>query len=230
MYPALDSKSLAIRHASVYDGLAEEYGARATALEQVTDDSIARMLTFVGSGGRALDVGAGAGLVAQALTRAGYDTTAIDVSPRMAAVCRTRVPQAHVVVGDYLEEQFDEKFDAIVAFAFIHLFPTDLAVACLRKMRDDLTDQGALLIGTTAEPTCSEGFEGKLDYPGAPVRYRRRWRETAFLHTLRSVGLRPIDVCRHRDPFGKTWADVLAVPDTCRPRRTSGAWSAVSCR
>lgn len=208
--PDLEPRRLACRHADIYDALADEYAARAERLVAVTTDSVGRVLALAPpGGGRALDVGAGAGLVAQALISCGYRTTAIDVAPRMAEVCRARVPEATVVVGDYLDHRFDAGFDVMVAFAFIHLFPTALAVACMTKMRDELADEGLLLIGTTAEVACTEGFEDKADYPGSPRRYRRRWTESAFLRTLNSVGFRILDVARHDDPFGKRWTDVV---------------------
>lgn len=216
-----DPSWLAARHADIYDQLAEEYDARTEHLAEVTEQSVSRLLSLAPSGGRALDAGAGAGLVAETLVRAGFDTTAIDVSPNMAEVCRRRCPQAHVVVGDYLREHFDEPFDVMVAFAFIHLFPTAMAVECLQKMRDDLTDGGLLLIGTTAEPECGEGFEAKDDYPGAPRRYRRRWSEPAFLHAVRGAGFEVVDAARHDDPYGKRWLDLIVKRDLLGPPHPS---------
>jgi SAM-dependent methyltransferase len=215
-FQAIDRVSLSVRHAAVYDALASEYDARAPALTTVTQDSLAQLLARTGDArGRALDVGCGAGLVSQGLLDAGFNTTAIDVSARMLEACRARAPEAHVLHGDYLEQRFDQPFDVIVAFAFIHLFPADLAEECVAKMRADLKPNGLLLIGTTAEPVAREGLEGKADYPGAPRRFRRRWTEEAFLDALVQAGLEVFDVARHIDPFGKRWTDVVAGPACC---------------
>lgn len=219
--PARGPAWLAGRHADIYDALADEYDARADSLAAVTDQSLRRLLALAAPPGRALDVGAGAGLVARALCDAGYRTTAIDVSPNMADVCRRRCPHAEVIVGDYLHERFDEPFDVMVAFAFIHLFPTSIAVACLAKMRDDLADDGLLLIGTTAEPACTEGFEGKDDYPGAPRRYRRRWTEQAFVRALAVAGFHVADTARHDDPYGKRWLDLVVAKTPGRAAQLS---------
>lgn len=207
--PARDAAWLARRHADIYDDLAGEYDERADKLVDVTEQSLRRLLALAPPSGRALDIGTGAGLVARVLRDAGYATTAIDVSSNMAELCRRRCPDARVIVGDYLEQSFAEPFDVMVAFAFIHLFPTPIAVECLSKMRDDLADGGMLLIGTTAEPACVEGFEGKDDYSGAPRRYRRRWTEQAFMRAIDVAGFDVVDAARHDDPYNKRWLDLV---------------------
>ena len=218
----LEATALAARHATLYDGLALEYAKRAESVIDVTRASIARLMsTSPPSRGAVLDVGCGAGVVSQVLSEHGYDVTAIDVAPTMAAVCAARVPSAHVLPGDYLATPFLPRFVAIVAFAFIHLFPRSLACRCLVKMRRELAVDGRLLIGTTAEPTSREGLEQKVDYPGAPARYRRRWSEQDFLAALGEAGFGVLDVHRHRDPFGKVWLDAVAAP-----RCGKSAWTA----
>lgn len=82
------------------------------------------------------------------------------------------------------------------------------------KMRRDLAVGGRLLIGTTGETKSSEGFEPKVDYPGAPARFRRRWTERDFLAALAQAGFKVLDVHRHHDPWGKVWFDVVATSAT----------------
>lgn len=207
----LDRLGLARHHAAVYDALAAEYAARAPSMVAVTQDSLAQLLALTGNAHeRALDVGCGAGTVSRELLGAGFRTTSIDISRRMAEACQARAPQARVLQGDYLEYEFGERFDVIVAFAFFHLFPAAMAAECLAKLRADLAPGGLLLIGTTAEPVSGEGLEGKADYPGAPLRFRRRWTEAGFLQALGQAGFDTLDIARHVDPSGKRWTDVVA--------------------
>jgi SAM-dependent methyltransferase len=51
-------------------------------------------LSGLGFGGTVIAVGCGSGILAQAMTEAGYDVIGVDVSEAMVAVARTRAPSA----------------------------------------------------------------------------------------------------------------------------------------
>lgn len=211
---ATNARELSERHRRVYDLLAPEYDSRVEALRPVVGSSLSKLLARIGTEpSRILDVGCGAGLATSILAGAGHRVTALDLSSRMSALTAARAPQASVLTGDYQSIRFSQPFDAIVAFAFIHLFPAGQAEAVLARMRGDLVPGGHLFIGTTASDTSSEGFEGKADYPGAPARFRRRWTEPEFRSALAEAGFRMCELLLHRDPFGKQWMDAIV----CRP-------------
>lgn len=202
---------LARSHRRLYDQLAPEYDARVEALRPVVTDTLERLLLpRLGRGSRCLDLGCGAGLVSELLTAAGHQVTALDLSPRMLDATATRAPEATLIEGDYLELELAPRFDAISAFAFIHLFPATDAERALQRMRRNLRRGGLLLIGTTAAAAEAEGFEAKADYPGAPARFRRHWTPQAFLDLLERSGFVILEMVRHGDPFGKDWLDVIA--------------------
>lgn len=203
------SEGLGEQHRAVYDELADEYEARVPALRDVTSEGIGRFLSFTAPGAlRMLDVGCGAGLTTRMLTDAGHHVTAVDISAAMVAHTAARTPQATAVVGDYAELEL-EPFDAIVAFAFIHLFPAAQAHRILAKMHDDLVPGGLLYIGSTDSPASREGLEGKADYDGAPRRFRKRWMQLEFEAALMHAGFAAVDFTAHDDPFGKRWMDYV---------------------
>ena len=71
-----------------------------------------------------LDVACGTGvLFPDYLSRKVASVTAIDISPKMVKIARSKVPQISVLCGDVEHTAFDRKFDAIVVYnAFPH-FP-----------------------------------------------------------------------------------------------------------
>ncbi len=202
---------LAKRYEGLYDELAPEYEARAERLYCVTNESVSTLLAASRRGQRiALDIGCGVGLAARSLSEAGCRVTAVDVSGEMLRRSQVRCPDAHLIKGDYLSTRFRQRFDLVTAFAFIHLFPSELAKTYLAKIRSELTSTGTLLIGTTVESVDSEGFESKTDYGRDSERYRCRWTLSGFLRLLDASELEAISATTHNDAFGKTWLDVIA--------------------
>lgn len=201
--------TLACRHRTVYDALAEEYELRAESLREVTEQALEPLTALLTAGSRVLDLGCGAGLVSQTLAGQGFETVALELSPKLAAFAQARSPRTDVQLGDYGRWRDPRPFAAIVAFAFIHLFPKTQAEELLAKMRGELLPGGLLLIGTTAAARASEGFELKADYPDAPARYRAHWTGVEFEAALACTGFEPLSQVRHTDPYGKRWLDFL---------------------
>ncbi|MNW53939.1 putative methyltransferase [compost metagenome] len=96
-------------------------------------------------GEKGLDIGTGTGNLAGKLLRCGADMTAIDQSREMLRRCRTKYPEMHVKLGNFLALPFtDQSFDFVVSsFAFHHLSP-DQQLLALQEMQRVLTSRGRI--------------------------------------------------------------------------------------
>ncbi|WP_336886804.1 methyltransferase domain-containing protein [Paenibacillus xylanexedens] len=96
-------------------------------------------------GEKGLDIGTGTGNLAGKLLQHGADMTAIDQSREMLRRCRTKYPEMHVKLGNFLALPFaDHSFDFVVSsFAFHHLSP-DQQILALQEMQRVLTSRGRI--------------------------------------------------------------------------------------
>ncbi|MGE6575959.1 methyltransferase domain-containing protein [Paenibacillus xylanexedens] len=96
-------------------------------------------------GEKGLDIGTGTGNLAGKLLQHGADMTAIDQSREMLRRCRTKYPEMHVKLGNFLALPFaDHSFDFVVSsFAFHHLSP-DQQLLALQEMQRVLTSRGRI--------------------------------------------------------------------------------------
>ena len=90
------------------------------------EDIIAQILVNGGikAGIDVLDVACGTGvLFPDYLARGVASVTAIDLSPEMVKIARSKFPEVNVICGDVETEKFDRQFDAVMVYnAFPH-FP-----------------------------------------------------------------------------------------------------------
>lgn len=196
-----------------YDALAEEYAARAAEHGSSTWEAWQRILPYMPTRGRVLDVGCGSGIAAGmlgALPDRALVSFGIDSSLEMIRVARRdHGAAASFICRDWLEWQTGG-WDVIQAFAFLHLFPKREVPRLMGKLRSELKPGGLLFCGTTVESLAREGWERKRDYPGARVRYRARWTPSE----IRAVWLKGwelVDVATHRTNVKaeKLWLDIL---------------------
>ncbi|WP_186327877.1 methyltransferase domain-containing protein [Paenibacillus xylanexedens] len=96
-------------------------------------------------GEKGLDIGTGTGNLAGKLLQNGADITAIDQSREMLRRCRTKYPEMHVKLGNFLALPFtDHSFDFVVSsFAFHHL-SSDQQLLALQEMQRVLTSRGRI--------------------------------------------------------------------------------------
>lgn len=82
-----------------------------------------------------LDVACGTGvLIPDYLARGADSVTAIDISPKMAAIAREKFPQENVTVlcGDVEQTDFGRQFDCVVVYnAFPHFPDPERLIRCL---------------------------------------------------------------------------------------------------
>jgi len=201
---------LAPGHRATYDALAPAYDARTGALRPVTQAVVDALTAVVRPGGRVLDVGCGAGLAVRLLTDAGLDASGIELAPAMAAVAAARNPAATIMVGDVMDTDIGGGYDAVLALAFVHLFPKAALPGVLYRLASLLAPGGHLYLGSTDSPQPCEGFEAKADYPGAPARYRAHWGADELAAVITAAGLNILDRAEHMDCYGKRWIDFIA--------------------
>ncbi len=204
-----DYKKLIERHISTYDALAKEYEERTNSLASVTQNAVDLMSRYVLPGGKILDLGCGVGLAASFFIEKGFKVTCIDISPKMISFAKKRNPDVIFIKGDFLAANFDSSFDGVFGFAFIHLFPKDVALEVLEKIGSILNIGGIAYIGSTKSEQSKEGWEVKKDYKEKHKRYRKHWTEPELKNALFTSGFEIVDSKIYTDPFGKTWMDFI---------------------
>ncbi len=194
---------------STYDALAEEYEKRTGALTSITQIAVDWITKHVCPNGKILDLGCGVGLAASFLMKNGFEVTCLDSSSKMISYAKKRNPGACFVQEDFLTAQFDCSFDGVFTFAFIHLFPKNVAFDVLQKIQNILNVGGIAYIGSTKSADSKEGWEVKKDYTGEHMRYRKHWTEAELGEALTHSGFEIIDLKDYVDPFGKVWMDFI---------------------
>ena len=116
---------------SFFDRLAPQWDA-----DMIRDDDIiAKILdgAEVGAGKDVLDVACGTGvLFPDYLARNVGSLTAVDISPEMVKIARSKFPQVNIHCGDVQTVDFGCKFDAIVVYnAFPHFPEPEALIATL---------------------------------------------------------------------------------------------------
>lgn len=198
-----------ISHKDIYDELAEEYERRADSLMPVTESAIDYFSSYIKQEGSVLDIGCGVGIAMSVLAKKGFKVTGIEISPKMADFAKRRNPKADVITGDFLETEFDDKFDAILAFAFIHLFPKAEIPKIFKKIRSILKPDGVALLSSTESSESKEGIYAKEDFGKEYKRLRKFWTEQELRETFTQAGFKELALKKFTDPFGKTWMDFV---------------------
>ncbi len=169
------------------DPFFEPYNRKKIAYGDEPTAAVAAYLEQVGRGGRALDLGAGAGRDTIALAAAGYEVTAVDLSERgLQRICE-RAKEAGVDAlvstraADVREVELPPNtYDAIVATTVLDHIPADDAKDVWARMTKSLTDGGMLYaeVHTTEDPGCPDQPGCFRDAPvsetaGAVINYFR---------------------------------------------------------
>ncbi len=197
-------------HEKTYDALAEQYEDRVATLLPVTQHAVDWMSEHVPKNGFILELGCGVGLAASLFFEKQFSVTGIDLSLQMLAYAKKRAPGVAFIQGDFLTTDFNAPFDGVFAFAFIHLFPKEIAQRILEKIYSILKTEGILYIGTTQSSQSKEGWETKVDYATQQKRYRKHWTREEFMDALTQAQFTIVDQKDYADPFGKVWMDVIA--------------------
>lgn len=184
---------IAAAHQKVYDSVADEYEERAQTRSTSSLERVRRFASFITSGKAVLELGSAVGQELKNFHDLGFETTGVELSPKMAIHAARRSPSSNVIVGDFATTDLGQSYDAVYAQAFIHLFPKDEATVLMHKIRSLLTPDGVAFFGTTKAKASEEGWVGKADYKGNPKRYRRFWTKEELEQTLAESGFKVID-------------------------------------
>jgi SAM-dependent methyltransferase len=119
----------------------------------IARDAAARLikeLAGLGRTGTVVDVGCGSGILAQAMTEAGFGVIGVDVSEAMLALARTRAPNAEFRIGSFVATALPEGV-AVTAVGEVLCYAFDSAngdrerAAWFRRAHDTLCPGGVLL-------------------------------------------------------------------------------------
>jgi 2-polyprenyl-3-methyl-5-hydroxy-6-metoxy-1,4-benzoquinol methylase len=159
---------------------------------------------------RVLDIGCGVGLDLYILSQHGFNVHGLDICPEMVGYAQQNVPEAQVVVGDFLNGTLDDVFNGVVMDAFLHLFPERDVPLVFDKVKSVLHHQGYGLICTTKSDESKEGHFLKCDYRGKTRRFRKFWREDELRKSLQDNGFEICDFYEdHEETFDKVWMNVV---------------------
>jgi ubiquinone/menaquinone biosynthesis C-methylase UbiE len=201
---------LAKLHKDTYDMVADEYEERVETLRPTTQKALADFTNLLPVNAKVLDIGCAVGYTVEILRQSGMNVDGIDISPEMIKFAKKRNPQSSFAVGDFLRFDYkDDYYDGILMYAFLHLFPKNIAVACLDKSIRITKPGGLIFTGTTKSEMPSEGFEIKKDYKKEVKRYRKRWTQAELEDVFHSRHLQVVHYAEKEDEFGKVWMDYI---------------------
>lgn len=193
-----------------YDDLAKEYEERVNSLTAVTKRGINYFAKYVNPNGSVLDIGCAVGLAISVLKEKGFKVSGIEISPKMVKFAKKRNPGTDIITGDFLETEYNKKFDAVLAYAFIHLFPKAKIPEIFNKIKSVLSPGGVVLISSTESSVSKEGWEIKTDFNKKRKRFRKFWTEKELTNTIKEAGFKKLALKKFKDPFGKVWMDFIA--------------------
>jgi SAM-dependent methyltransferase len=144
-----------------YDAASVEARTATTYYGRFLDDAIAR----VPAGGRAVDLGCGAGLVAEPLARRAH-VIGVELSREQLRLARVRVPTASFVLADMSRfEVRDASVDAVAAFWSIIHVRRELHADLVARIHGWLRP-GGILFGTLGS---GDNPDERDDFFGAPM-------------------------------------------------------------
>lgn len=216
----LDSRTYPAVNRKAYNALSHQYRTQNEAGEFGWTDAQWREFfsRHVGSHSNALEFGPGSGRILEIISNLCGNTTAVELSPEMAAIAREKSPNANIIIADIKRVELErELFDLIFAGASIHNFPTTEIPAVLERFHRWLKTDGRFAFTTTLHEKHDEGFFIKGDFPGNHVRYRNKFSACVLEQQLWRGGFEIQDsiLQKNEDPE----ADGEWVLGVCKKRR-----------
>lgn len=115
--------------------------------EQIRNEQVIEKILNNGSienDARVLDVACGTGVLFPDYIKRGAVVTAVDISPEMVKIAKSKFPDINIICGDVEEIDFAEKFDSVMIYnAFPH-FPDPERV--IERLSECLREGGRLSV------------------------------------------------------------------------------------
>ncbi len=188
-----------------YDTLAPQYELKVSERKKFNESVIDNFIEKIVSGKNVLDLGCAVGLETSIFLNRGFSVTGVEISEEMIKYAKKRNPDGNFILGNFLDIDFSDKFDAIFAQSFIHLFPKEESVEIIKKIKGLLKERGVAFITTSKSEESKEGLFVKDDYQGECKRFRKFWTKEELTDVLNQVGFAILDYYEIRDPYDKLW-------------------------
>ncbi|KGX91401.1 hypothetical protein N781_04450 [Pontibacillus halophilus JSM 076056 = DSM 19796] len=148
----------------------------------LSQEELAYYVNRIGEERQVLELGCGTGRLTIPLAERGHDVTAIDLSPQMISILRSKLRDEAItpIQANMTSFTLNKAYDVILVsgFTFHALITYEEQIACLQQIHAHLTPNGLVLI-VLFQPTESV----KTEQLGVPTRL---W-EVVDLHTGRTV-------------------------------------------
>lgn len=196
--------------AATYDRIANDY-AKDHKYDTWSLAMVERFVQLLPKRARVLDVGCGPGWEARRFSRAGFRVTGIDISPKLIALAKRRVPRGRFIVGDIRSFPFPPNaFDGICAKALLLHFLRRDVPHVLVSFHRALTRGGLLLIavkeGRGSEVVVDREYGYRYERPFTYFGYRE------LVRMLEQSGFRIREEVRYvkRKPGKRPWLQYIA--------------------
>jgi len=124
-----------------------EHYRKDLAIDDLEKWLLREFLQRVPSGGTILDLGSGPGVpFDRHLVDQGFLVTGIDISEKHIKMATNLVPKARFIHGDFMQNTFDGKFDAIMSLYTIFHIPRNMHRTIFRKIHRWLQKDGVILV------------------------------------------------------------------------------------
>jgi SAM-dependent methyltransferase len=148
--------------------------------------------------GKILDIGSGTGRDAELLTQQGYDCVGVDISDKLLAIARARLPQVPFVKQSLYELDFPYKFDGFWAAAVLVHVPKHRMPEALDSISSVLKKEAA---GFVTVKDVYDGVEDEIEeYEVSPGHVMKRfysyWRKNEFEQQLQTSNFKVVDYYR----------------------------------
>lgn len=214
---------------NTYDALAEQYEKKVNQRKEFNKTAISQFIHYISNGNKILDLGCAVGLDASIFIENGFSVVGLELSEEMVKFARKRNPSAKILSGNFLEANFDERFDGIYAQAFVHLFPKEEAITVIKKIKSLLNKEGVAHITSSKSDESKEGWFVKSDYSGEHKRFRKYWTKEEMEETLKQVGFVIVDYYEIKDPYEKEWMVFTAKNSPLQPNLIKLGLETVDC-